>query len=443
MKFKAQHLLSYFIFCIICAVLEFAFFRQNLSINLIFYLVHLTLSFYILNRICGQIFLQDIRVIFLISYALYTIVLPLSVLFDSQTDLYFYSFADIGVNGTVILSTLGLFGFNCALLKFQVPWVKQIKNNNVKKINNAFPAVLFVILIIISLVGFMFAKGITLSLNVENGRLATGYQLWIFLVLLLNGAFLFLFLNFSRFAKNIKMLIVGCALFYAYLILVPLGGRRELLPIVFLLIFFLFEKNKTSLKSVFFLTFLFLLFIVIGGVRELDKTNVSIENVFKYVMVNNEFSIPARHTITYLKNDNWNLLLGWSYIYLPVIFIPRDFLAGYKPVALAWQTDILFHTSSSGAAAFTPITEAYINFSWIGPVFVFFILAWFFSYSIKKYKTNPVLYLLGFINVFDFNRGEFALILYEIVFLYIGFFTAKILVNASKQKVLQNTIYEK
>lgn len=433
MKFKAHHLLGYFIFCIICALAEFTYFKQNLTLNLIVYLVHLALSFYILKRISGKIFIQDVRVIFLISYALYTIVLPLSVLFDSQTVLYNYSFNDVGVNGTLILSTLGLFGFNCALLKFQVPWIIQTEKLHLKKITNAFPAIFFLILIIFSILIFLYVKGIRLTLNVENGRLATGSQLYIFLTLLLNGAFLFLFSNFSRFKKNVKIFVVSCFLFYAYVMLVPLGARRELLPVISLLTFFLFEKYNASLKNVFLIIFISLFFIVIGAIRELDKANTSTANVFKYVMVNNEFSIPPRHTIAYLNNNNWHLLLGWSYVYFPIIFIPRDFLGGYKPLSLAWQTDILFHTSSSGAAAFTPITEAYINFSWIGPVVVFFILAYFLSYSVKTYKTNPVLYLLVFINAFDFNRGEFSLILYAMAFLYLGYLITKILASTFKK----------
>jgi oligosaccharide repeat unit polymerase len=439
MRFKAIHLINYFFFAVIGITAGFLFFKNELIYNLSLYCIHLVLSFYFLQKISGKFYIQDVRVVFLLSYALYTIVLPLSVLLNSQTELFFYSYEDVGVNGTVILSTMGLCGFNFALLKYQVSWEKIETINYRKPIVNPFPAFLYLMTIMGGLIGFLFGRGVVLTISVENGRLATMSQTWVFLILLLNGAFIYFFCNYKRLQKYSKLFVILSFLFYAYLILIPLGGRRELVPVVCVLIFFLFQNYNSSFKNILYLSMVVVLFIAIGGIRELEKADVNVVNVFKYILVNNEFSIPPRHTIEYLRHTDWNLLFGWSYIYFPIMFMPRAFLGGLKPYSLAWQTDLKFNMSS-GAAAYTPITEAYINFSWIGPIIIFFLLAILFSYSIKKFKTHQIIYILLYVKAFDFNRGEFALVLYEMAFMYLSYYITKILVNLPFAKVaLQNS----
>ena len=433
MRFKALHFISYFIFTFIGMTVGFIFFKQELTYNFTIYIIHLAFSFYFLQRISGKLYIQDVRVLFLIPYALYTIVMPLSVMFNSQTKLFFYSYEDVGVNGTVILSSLGLVGFNCALLKYQVPWIKTKIVDTRKPIINPYPAFVYLLIIIAGLMGFLFGRGVQLTITVENGRLKTMSQIWVFLILLLNGVFIYFFCNYKRLQKGAKLFVVFSFLFYAYLIFIPLGGRRELVPVICLLIFFLFQNYATSIKNTLYLGLIALVFLLIGVIRELEKADLNVANAFNYILVNNEFSIPARHTVEYLRNTNWDLLFGWSYIYFPIMFLPRDLLGGYKPYSLAWQTDLTFNISS-GAAAYTPITEAYINFSWAGPVIVFFILGHLFSYSIKKYRTDQIVYILIFVKVFDFNRGEFALVLYEMAFMYMSYVATKILVNLTFKK---------
>jgi hypothetical protein len=402
-------------------MIGYTLFKDNLYYNTTVFFLFLFFCFNNLHKKSSGLKILDLRVLFLLCFSIYTIILPISIFFDTQTNRYNYYNNDIGVNGAVVLSSIGLFGFSTALLMNGVVFRKNnLLNSNITKRKNQIFPFIFLFFLISLIIIFLKIKGVNFGFSIENGRLLTGYQTWIILNLMTTGVFFYFFKIFYLHNRLFKCLVITTFILYCYIIIFPLGGRRELISLFSLLVFYLFLKYQINFRLFLLLIATIISFLLIGVIREIDNNSLNVSSVFNYLLINNEFSIPIRHTIEYVRNQNWNLYFGLTYIYFPLLFIPRELLFGLKPYSLAWKTDSLLQIDS-GAAAFHPITEAYINFSWIGPFFVFFILCFFMSYLVKHAKKYNILYLLVYMKIFDFNRGEFSLLIYEIIFIYIGY----------------------
>ncbi len=73
--------------------------------------------------------------------------------------------------------------------------------------------------------------------------------------------------------------------------------------------------------------------------------------------------------------------------------------------------------------AYTPVTEAYLNFWYIGPFIVFLFLSVFLNKLVKsacKYGVS-FKYMVLFAYVFDFCRGEFSSVAYSLMFFYLSY----------------------
>jgi hypothetical protein len=66
--------------------------------------------------------------------------------------------------------------------------------------------------------------------------------------------------------------------------------------------------------------------------------------------------------------------------------------------------------------AYTPVTEAFLNFSWVGPFIVFAIWSLVLVKLVKSADAHPSWYLLAYALVIDFQRGDFAGTFYAVVF---------------------------
>ncbi|MEO5590697.1 MAG: hypothetical protein ABIS03_14000, partial [Gemmatimonadaceae bacterium] len=73
-----------------------------------------------------------------------------------------------------------------------------------------------------------------------------------------------------------------------------------------------------------------------------------------------------------------------------------------------------FGTTGLMGFAYTPVTEAFINFSWVGPFIVFSILSLLMVKLVRNVNVHPGLYFIAFALVVDFNRGDFGGAFYQL-----------------------------
>ena len=58
--------------------------------------------------------------------------------------------------------------------------------------------------------------------------------------------------------------------------------------------------------------------------------------------------------------------------------------------------------------AYTPVTEAFLNFWYVGPFIVFTVLSLLLVKLVKNSYAHPGLYFVAFALVVDFNRGDWG-----------------------------------
>ena len=160
-------------------------------------------------------------------------------------------------------------------------------------------------------------------------------------------------------------------------------------------------------------------------------------DAFKIVLASNEFVYPIQ-TTAYIINDSWNLRFGMTYIILPLqILIPR-FIYPNKPSTLGGEFIEKTFGDNYMGFAYTPVSEAYLNFGVIGPFIMMSILAYIFTLIIKKgHNGLGFYYFLLYSFVFDFCRGDFSSIFYALLITYVlgyRFFNYLLAINPISQK---------
>jgi hypothetical protein len=109
--------------------------------------------------------------------------------------------------------------------------------------------------------------------------------------------------------------------------------------------------------------------------------------------------------------------LRWGLTYLgsPGLFIPRAiWLDKPESLSLQFMRDA-FGTTELMGYAYTPVTEAYLNFGVFGPFLIFSILSVLLVKLVRNVDSHPGLYFISFALVVDFNRGDTAGTLYQMV----------------------------
>lgn len=137
-------------------------------------------------------------------------------------------------------------------------------------------------------------------------------------------------------------------------------------------------------------------------------------NPVTVLVTQNEFVSPIQTLIHYMANPR-ELRLGSTYVSAPLLFIPRA-IWPEKPESLSLQ----FMRDAFGAIdmmgyAYTPVTEAVLNFGWVGPAFFFAILSVLMVKLVKNADVQPGLYFICFALIIDFNRGDIGGTFYAIV----------------------------
>jgi len=81
-------------------------------------------------------------------------------------------------------------------------------------------------------------------------------------------------------------------------------------------------------------------------------------------------------------------------------------------------------TSEWQGYAYTPVTEAIINFGWAGPFLVFAAISVLLNALIAAGRAYFGLYLVAFSSVPDFSRGEFGGWAYHMFVVFVAYASA-------------------
>ena len=214
-------------------------------------------------------------------------------------------------------------------------------------------------------------------------------------------------------------LLIPLVLYAISLILV--GSRRELLFIIAFFGFYYYVKCQGVIQVRFVIIFAcaVLALISLGVVRAQGDDQIQL-----YINAFGEFLFPISTLYYFVENGVKGVGVGESYIQVFLNFVPKNIYPD-KPLSLAVQFAEL--VAPPGAQfimgyAFTPVTEAYVNFGkWaIGvlPLTVL-LISYLSEFIARRYVFIPI--ILG-AQALNFQRGEFSSFLFEVIMLCVCFY---------------------
>jgi oligosaccharide repeat unit polymerase len=312
---------------------------------------------------------------------------------------------------------LGLAGFNLGNILVPVKWT------NITLIKASVNYTLLLLLLLAELIlltAYLIAYQVpiftTLGQFDRFEFFATINQVWVVLTMAISLTACLIIYYYDEW--NRKQFIFGILLIVYYIALqLSLGNRRDFLPILLFSTSYFLTKyhSKLNIKIVIIGAVLF-----VGSfwlVQQRSNGQVySHVGAIQESFVNNEFVYPMQ-TLAYVIDDKWDLRYGYTYFVLPFqVAVPRYFYPG-KPDDLGKEFVNKTFGEGSQGYAYTPVTEAYLNFGVWGPLFVFVLFSFVLSQLVRKFALSTIsfVYFLLYSFVFDFCRGTFATILYQVL----------------------------
>jgi hypothetical protein len=388
----------------------------------LFFLGQVAFSLALLRLIDGDWVFQDIRVLFVAFMFLYGGTLPILTLLDNSHN--------PSITGAVFMYGTALLGFNLVQWWYKQPW-------------HDVPATVFArarpttanLVIFLGVFGFIltyaYARGLRLSLKIDRTQLQfLGTQLWIVSQFAMNGVSMFMFAGWSNLSPRRRKILVAIVSAFV-LVQLSFGNRRDFLPLLVFIAVIAATRRRAVIRAgtvaVGFMAFSFML--LIGFVRQLIQYPWLLgTNTLKLFLGSNEFVTPIQTLMHYVISDR-PLRWGWTYVSAPLLFIPRAIWEG-KPESLSTQflRDAFGYTALMGYA-YTPVTEAFLNFGWVGPFVVFAIVSWVMVKLVKNADAHPGIYFLSFALVVDFNRGDFGGIFYTMVAIGLTYYMMQVVSN--------------
>lgn len=408
---------------------------DGVLISLFFY--SLFLGFFIIENKINRLLANSIAVIFLLFLFLYGIFTPaVNYFLTSEISI------DIYKSTVIYASTIPAFLIGYSFRKQKDS--RQLFVENIQRLRNNrrynFIVLFILILLIIYKTYFFYSIGFLFN----PSKLIGGSRFDIFenygqvdvvIGLLIISGFLYFVYNYKKISK-IKVIIVFVLLIYYILLQLSVGNRRDFLPII-LGIYWIVVMIKNIKFGI--LGFIGILLIVFGfnylsTIRSNLSGDTSKSSDFMITMTSNEFVYPF-YTLSlevddYLKNNNYEFKLGESYIVYPILtFVPRE-IYPEKPISLANSFIKKFYGSRHLMGfAYTPVSEAFINFGVMGPFLIYLLIGYILSFI--QTNKNQIYNFLFFVMILDFCRGEFGGFLYQAFF--VSFF---ILIVPSIWKIL-------
>ena len=394
----------------IASIFLFLFDVDSLLIPFLFLISQSLFGVLFVNKENEAFYPQDIRVIFIVTYSLYSLFCPLISLLGFDVFL-----------STMPLTTfcfgLGLAGFNLGNILFPVKWVNIsfVKNS----VNYSLLLLLLLaelILLTVYLIAYQVPVFSTLGQFDRLEFFETINQVWVVLTMAISLTACLIIYYFDEWNK--KQFVFGILLIVYYIALqLSLGNRRDFLPIILFSTSYFLTKyhSKLNAKIIIIGTIFF-----IGSFWLVQQRNNNLEysrvGAIQESFVNNEFVYPMQ-TLAYIIDDKWDLRYGYTYFVLPFqIAVPR-YIYPNKPEDLGKEFVNKTFGEGSQGYAYTPVTEAYLNFGILGPLFVFVLFSLAFSLLIRKLNLSSIsfVYFLLYSFVFDFCRGTFATVIYQVL----------------------------
>jgi len=380
----------------------------------LFLIGQFALSMALIRLIDGRWLFQDIRFFFALVAFLYGGFLPIVVLFTGGEI--------AGLGGAALCYALGFVGFNFVLWWARRPW-RDVSVVAFERVRPSFVSALLIVLVLAWVVAYGVSRGLRISATIDRRQMFWIYsQVWVVSMMVMNGFAIYVFAGWSKLTRRAKW-IVGVTIVAFVLLHLSLGNRRDFLP----MILFLAGLTATRRHAVIRLSTMawgllaFAMLTVLAVVRQVIMAPLLLlSSPVELFITQNEFVIPIQ-TLMYYVTANHPFRLGWTYLSAPALFLPRIFWPA-KPESLSVQfLRDAFGTSAGMGYAYTPVTEAYLNFGYFGPFIVFTLLAIGMNWLVKNANRHPVVYFLCFGMVLDFNRGNFGETLYPIVVMAAGY----------------------
>lgn len=375
-----------------------------------FLIAQFTLSLASLRLYDGKWVLQDIRMIFVIFFFLYGGTLPLIVYFGVGA-------LEPGLTGSAYMYGTAFLGFNLVQWWYKQPW-HDVPRESFQSVRVAPLNFLLLALAFVGLIGYAAARGISPSLMIDRSQVRhLGTQLWVVAMFMMHGFFMYMFTAWTTMSRKSRIGAV-LALLAFVLLQLQMGNRRDFLPILIFLFGIIATKRHmvVRLGTLIFGFTTFAVFTAVGVVRQIiqDPAVLTRFNPVELIATQNEFVSPIftlMHYVTSQRPIRW----GFTYLAAPGLFVPRAIWPD-KPESLSLQfMRDAFGTTNLMGFAYTPVTEAFLNFSWVGPFLVFAIMSIGLVKLVRTADVHPGFYFICFAYVVDYNRGDFGGTFYSIV----------------------------
>lgn len=286
--------------------------------------------------------------------------------------------------------------------------------------NNIFVELLMWGFTILVLSIYLKMGGFALASNGVNRELVNAklgeIPCYSFLTYMFSAATIYLAMSFLQTKGTAEKLrhVPGllCSLIF-YFIQLQIGNRRELIYVCLGIAIYFGLRYGNSIKLRWIL-------IAIAAVSSLLVVSVvrtygSLANVpntsFLFYTLLGEFINPTVTLYCYIES-NPSLTFGASLLLFLPMLIPR-FLWPGKPSSLA--VTFVEDFNMGIGYGFSPATEAFINFSYLGCIIHPLILFALISYVSRNCKKHPYLFLALYLQLINIFRGEFSSSMIEII----------------------------
>ena len=361
------------------------------------------ISLALLRLYDGKWMFQDIRLFMVIFLFLYGATLPLVVVSGLGGK-------QPGLTGAAWMYGTAFLGFN--LVQW---WYRQPFHDVPKEVFWRIRPTFSNGAMLVGLFGFIFAyaaaRGVRISLTIDRGQVGwLGGQLWVVLMFVANGFVMYMVSGWSRLSSGKRTaLVLSVVAFVGFQL--AMGNRRDFLPMLVGLAGIIATRRQSTIRlgAVIAGFIAFAAFTAIGIVRQVisDPTVLTRFNPVEILVTQNEFVSPIYTLMHYVEADR-PLRWGLTYLSAPTLFIPRA-IWEWKPESLSLQfMRDAFGTTGLMGFAYTPVTEAFLNFSFAGPFVVFSVLSILLVKLVRNADAHPGMYFVCFALVVDFNRGDWG-----------------------------------
>lgn len=351
----------------------------------------------------GKWVIQDIRLFLVIFLFLYGATLPLVVVSGLGGNLP-------GLTGAAFMYGTAFLGFNLVQWWYRQPF-HDVPKEVFWRIKPSFLNGLLLLGSLAFILAYALALGVRISFTIDRGQVRyLGTQLWVVSMFVMNGFVMYMFCAWSRLTRGARIVVVASAVFFI-LFQLAMGNRRDFLPMLVFLAGIIATRRHAVIRiGTVILGFIaFAVFTAIGIARQviMDPGVLARFNPVEILVTQNEFVSPI-FTLMHYVDSARPLRWGLTYLSAPTLFIPRAIWPA-KPESLSLQfMRDAFGTTSLMGFAYTPVTEAFLNFSFAGPFIVFAVLSILMVKLVRNADARLGLYFVCFALVVDFNRGDWG-----------------------------------